>query len=71
MKTSAMFWVGATTLVVLIVTIIAALSFPFSWVFFATLAGQLMLGYTVYRVLTDEYSTDKTFDHFYEDHPIR
>jgi hypothetical protein len=26
--------------------------------------------YMVYKVLTDTYSTTKTFDDFYEDHPI-
>ena len=24
----------------------------------------------VYKVLTDNYTTDKTFEHFYEDRPI-
>jgi hypothetical protein len=24
----------------------------------------------VYKVLTDNYKTDKTFEDFYEDHPI-
>ncbi len=45
-------------------------NFPFSLIFFTTLAGQILLLITVYKVLTDDYVTDKTFDDWYEDHPI-
>ena len=71
MKTSAMFWVGTTTIVLLTVTIMAAMNFPFNWVFYITVLGQVMIVYMVYRVLTDTYSTDKTFKDFYEDFPIK
>lgn len=64
-----MFWVGATTLLLVLVTVLAALAFPFNWLFYMTILGQAFLLYMVYRVLTDSYSTGKTFDHFYEDHP--
>ncbi|MGB5378397.1 hypothetical protein [Muriicola sp.] len=70
MKTSAMFWVGATTLVLFTVTIMAAMNFPFNWVFYVTVFGQLMIVYMVYKVLTDDYNTNKTFKDFYEDYPI-
>ncbi len=70
MKTSAMFWVGTTTIVLLTVTIMAAMNFPFNWVFYITVLGQVMIVYMVYRVLTDHYTTDKTFKDFYEDYPI-
>lgn len=70
MKSTAMFWVGASTLVLLTVTIMAAMNFPFNWVFYITVIGQVMIVYMVYRVLTDNYSTDKTFKDFYEDNPI-
>jgi TRAP-type C4-dicarboxylate transport system permease small subunit len=71
MNLSAMFWVGATTLVLLMVTIMASMGFPFNWVFYVTVFGQVMVVYMVYRVLTDKYQTDKTFEDFYEDCPIR
>jgi TRAP-type C4-dicarboxylate transport system permease small subunit len=71
MKTSAMFWVGTTTIVLLIVTIMAAMNFPFNWVFYITVLGQVMIVYMVYRVLTDSYTTNKTFKDFYEDFPIK
>jgi TRAP-type C4-dicarboxylate transport system permease small subunit len=48
----------------------AAMDFSFSWVFFATLFGQGLLVYSVYKVLVDNYKTDKTFDDWYEDKPI-
>ncbi len=71
MKTSAMFWVGTTTIVLLMVTIMAAMGFPFNWVFYITVLGQVMIVYMVYRVLTDNYTTNKTFKDFYEDFPVK
>ncbi|QLG45973.1 hypothetical protein [Costertonia aggregata] len=70
MKNSAMFWVAATTLALVVVTIMVTMDFPFNWVFYMTVIGQTMIVYMVYKVLTDEYTTDKTFKDFYEDHPI-
>ncbi len=66
-----MFWVIATTLTLLTVTMAASMGFAFHWVFYLTVAGQLMLCYMVYRVLTDDYTTDKTFEDFYEDYPLK
>lgn len=71
MKTSAMFWVGATTIVLITVTVMAAMNFPFNWVFYITVLGQVMIVYMVYRVLIDTYTTNKTFKDFYEDFPIK
>jgi len=70
MKSNAMFWVAMTTFVLIILTIMAAMKFPFNWVFYVTVIGQTMVAYMVYKVLTDNYSTDKTFEDFYEDNPI-
>tara|TARA_R110000751_G_scaffold35096_12_gene86594 strand:+ start:166 stop:393 length:228 start_codon:yes stop_codon:yes gene_type:complete len=71
MKNTAMFWVVATTLVLISLTIMAAMNFPFNWVFYVTVLGQIMLVYMVFRVLTDNYTTDKTFKDFYEDCPLK
>ncbi len=49
----------------------SAMSLPFNWVFYLTVLGQVMVVIMVYKVLTDNYTTDKTFDHFYEDRPIK
>ena len=69
MKNSAAFSVAATTLVLLTVAIMTALNVSFALVFFTTLLGQGMMVLMVYIVLTDTYSSNKTFEDFYEDHP--
>lgn len=65
-----MLWVANTTIILVIVTIMAAMNFPFNWVFYITVLGQCMIVYMVYKVLTDDYVTEKSFQDFYEDHPI-
>lgn len=70
MKISAMNWVGITTLFLICLTIAATMGYAFHWIFYATVIGQALVLVMVYRVLTDAYSTEKTFDDFYEDHPI-
>lgn len=70
MKSSAMFWVGVTTMVLILVTIMVTMNFSFSWVFYITVLGQLMIVFMVYKVLTDNYKTLKTFEDFYEDYPV-
>ena len=69
MKISAMHWLAFTTLVLLTTVIFATMNFSFSWVFYLTLLGQGLLVYTVYKILRDDYETDKTFRDFYEDRP--
>lgn len=70
MKNIAYILLIVTTLLLVIVTIFSAIDFPFRWVFYLTSLGQVLLVFTVYKVLTDNYTTDKTFEDFYEDHPI-
>ena len=70
MKISAISWLAITTCVLLTVTIFSTMNLSFSWVFYLTVLGQVLLVYTVYKVLRDPYITDKTFDDFYEDYPI-
>lgn len=65
-----MFWVVLTTLILITVTIMATMNFPFNWVFYVTVLGQAAVILMVYKVLTDVYTTDKTFEDFYEDYPI-
>tara|TARA_R100001369_G_scaffold92821_2_gene140178 strand:- start:5357 stop:5581 length:225 start_codon:yes stop_codon:yes gene_type:complete len=70
MKIFAISWLAITTCVLLTVTIFSTMNLSFSWVFYLTVLGQVLLVYTVYKVLRDHYITDKTFDDFYEDYPI-
>jgi len=69
-RDTSMAWVGATTLLLLMVTIFASMNFGFSWVFYLTVTGQIFLVIMVLKVLQSPYSTDKTFDDFYEDRPM-
>lgn len=70
MKISAMSAVGFTTMVLVTITIMVSMNFPFNWVFYVTVFGQGLVVYMVYKVLTDDYETPKTFEDFYEDNPI-
>lgn len=70
MKISAMSMVAFTTLLLVTVTIMVTMNFPFNWVFYLTVFGQAMIVVMVYKVLTDSYTTDKVFEDFYEDNPI-
>lgn len=69
MKISPLFYVVLTTLLLITITIMYAMDFPFNWVFYLTVIGQVLIVVMVYKVLTDDYTTDKTFEHFYEDWP--
>jgi uncharacterized membrane protein len=69
-KTSPMLYVAITTILLLTVTIMSVMNFPFNWVFYLTVIGQVFIVVMVYKVLTDNYTTNKTFEHFYEDKPI-
>ena len=70
MKLSHMFYVAITTMLLITLTIMSAMNFPFNWIFYLTVIGQIMVVVMVYKALTDNYTTDKTFEHFYVDRPI-
>ncbi|WP_138434987.1 hypothetical protein [Winogradskyella algicola] len=70
MKQSPFIYIAITTILLITITIMCAMDFPFNWVFYLTVIGQILVVVMVYKVLTDNYSTDKTFEHFYEDRPI-
>ncbi|MAO07129.1 MAG: hypothetical protein CL596_00280 [Alteromonas sp.] len=60
----------ATSILLLTLVIFSSLNISFAWVYVLTVVGQFLLVFTVYKILTDDYTTDKTFDDFYEDYPI-
>ncbi|WP_232454991.1 hypothetical protein [Gilvibacter sp. SZ-19] len=68
LKISAMSLVYITTLLLVTLTIMVTMDLPFNWVFYLSVLGQVFVVLMVYRVLTDDYSTDKTFEDFYEDY---
>ena len=65
MKVSPLAYLAITTfLLVAIMTLIASLNYAFALVFYLMIIGQLSVAITVYKVLRDNYSTDKTFNIF-------
>lgn len=70
MKLSGITFLILTTFVLVTVAIFAAMGLPFNWIFYLTVFGQALLIFSVYKVLTDHYTTKKTFKDFYEDHPV-
>lgn len=70
MKNSAVFLIAFTTVVLFTVVVFSVLNLPFGWVCTLTFLGEILLIISVYRILKDDYNTHKTFEDFYEDHPI-
>ena len=70
MKIPVMFYVALTTFILILLTIMVSINITFTWVFYTMCLGQFFVLVMVYKVLKDNYSTDKTFNNFYEDRPI-
>ncbi|CAM4158406.1 hypothetical protein GIHI108528_07345 [Gillisia hiemivivida] len=66
MKSSGIFFLVLTSIVLVLVAIFSVLNFPFPLVFYLVCFGQLLLIITVYKVLKEDYKPDSTFDEFYE-----
>ncbi|RED50421.1 hypothetical protein [Seonamhaeicola aphaedonensis] len=70
MKIPIMFYVGLTTFLLVLLTFMVSMNMTFTVVFYTMCLGQVMVGVMVYKVLKDKYTTDKTFENFYEDRPF-
>lgn len=70
MKLSGIFYLIITTVILVALTVMSYYDLSYSLIFFLTVGGQLIFIVAVYKVLTDKYSTKKTFDDWYEDNPI-
>lgn len=70
MKLPMTFYIALTTLLLVAVTLMVFYELSFNIIFFTTLIGQLSLLIMVYKILTDDYQTEKTFKDWYEDKPI-
>ena len=70
MKSKGILLLGITTILLVMLSIMAFLDFKYAWVFSLTTIGQILLVVSVYHVLRDDYKTEKTFDDWYEDKPI-
>jgi len=70
MNNPIMFYVVVSAVLLVTIIIMVSMNMPFNWVFFITCFGQVLVAVMVYKVLTDNYTTEKTFEDFYEDNPI-
>ncbi|HXJ98613.1 MAG TPA: hypothetical protein VNJ50_07175 [Gelidibacter sp.] len=70
MKIPVLFYIVLATILLVLLVIMLVMDMPFNWVFFMTCVGEVLVIFMVYKVLRDKYATKKTFDDFYEDHPI-
>lgn len=71
MKTSPFLYIAIVTLAIISITIASAMNLPFNWIFYLSLIGQFLVIVMVYKILTDDYKTEKTFEDFYGDHSIK
>lgn len=68
MKSTGIILLIITTFILVLLTVLVGLGVDFAPLFLLMCAGQLLLIISVYKILTDKYTTTKTFDDFYEDH---
>ena len=70
MKSKGIVLLVITTILLVTLTLMAALDFQYIWIFSLTTIGQILLVFAVYHVLTDNYQTEKEFKDWYGDYPI-
>lgn len=68
---SLRFIVYASTLVLVVYTVLSQLTVPGPLVFLAFIVCIGLLLYMIYRVLKDPYKTQKTFSDWYQDKDVR
>lgn len=64
-----MLFISISTVLLITLIIFSVMNFSFGIIFYTMILGQITLIVGVYKVLTDDYTTHKTFDDFYEDRP--
>lgn len=70
MRFSVTFYITITTIFLVAVAALVFYDFSYSAIFYTMVAGQAVWLLTVFKILTNNYSTKKSFDDWYEDHPI-
>jgi hypothetical protein len=71
MKSYAIKLVWFTTLYLVMFTVLCQLNISYFVLMCMLVAGQFLVLWMVYKVLTDNYKTDKTFKDWYEDRPVK
>ncbi len=70
MKLSGIFFLIVTTIILIALAVMSFYNLQFNVIFYVTVVGQIIFIFTVYKILTDNYTTKKTFKDWYEDHPM-
>ncbi|PRX49873.1 hypothetical protein [Salegentibacter salegens] len=68
MKNNGITYLIFTSILLVVITTLVFFNTGFPVIFYLTCIGQILLIFTVYKVLTDSYKTKKTFDDWYEDY---
>lgn len=71
MRQTAHIYVIISSLILVAIAVMVFYNVSYPIVFYTVLFGQAFWLFTVYKVLTDNYTTEKTFDDWYEDHPMK
>ena len=69
MKISAGFYILLTSAVLVALVVMVFLKVSFAYMLYTTVFGQVLLIIMVYKILTDNYHTSKTFEDWYQDKP--
>lgn len=69
MKNVAILSLFLATLFLITIVVLSAANVSYPIIYFLTIFGQIIFVFSVYKVLTDKYTTTKTFDDWYEDMP--
>jgi len=69
MKNFAIKLVWATTAYLVVFTALSSIGIAFPILWGLLLAGQILVVYMVYKVLTDDYRTEKKYSDWYGDMP--
>ncbi|MGB7843080.1 MAG: hypothetical protein WBL21_09830 [Salinimicrobium sp.] len=70
MRSSVTFYIAVTTVFLVALVVLVFFNFSYSAIFYTMIAGQALWLLTVFKILTNNYSTKKSFDDWYEDHLI-
>ncbi|WP_139135205.1 hypothetical protein [Roseivirga sp. 4D4] len=65
------FSIYLTTAVVVLYTLLTQMGVSFPIVFMLFIVSQIVLVYMIYRILTDKYQTQRTFEDWYGGKDVR
>ncbi|AVR44358.1 hypothetical protein C7S20_03285 [Christiangramia fulva] len=69
MKRTGIILLSISTLILVSLVVLSSANVAFPIVFYLTVIGQVIFMLSVFKILTDKYHTEKTFDDWYEDSP--